>query len=74
MEHSQKKMKPIWYFVGLMLFVMGLIVTVSGIFYYFNPPPVRTALYSLHADIWWGLFMTVAGLIFFLANRNRTIE
>ena len=74
MENSPKKMRPIWYFVGLMLLSMGLIVTVSGFYYYFNPARTQTTLYSLHPDIWWGLMMTVAGILFFMANRKRTVE
>jgi len=78
-EHSDnetKGMKPIWYFVGWLLLMIGLIVTVTGIYGLVSPPPVeqQTKLYHLHTGIWWGAIITVAGLIFLLANRNVTVK
>ena len=66
-------MKPIWYFVGLLLTVMGVIVTASGIYGLSNPPEHEKVLASLHPDLWWGLVMTAGGLIFLLANRKKTV-
>jgi hypothetical protein len=70
MSTELKKMKPIWYFVGLMLLSMGTIVTLSGIYFFFNPPELKTVLSELHPSIWWGLVMVVAGTIFFLTHRD----
>ena len=71
MTADEKKMKSIWYLVGLMLLSMGAIVTISGVYYLFTPMSTKTALAELHPDLWWGGIMFIAGLIFVLANRNK---
>ncbi len=67
-------MKPIWYFVGLFLTATGVIVLGSGIYDLYNPPVQKTVLAGLHPGIWWGGVILLAGLIFFLSNRNKTVE
>lgn len=69
-----RKMKPIWYFVGLMLLAMGAVVVGSGIYRYFNPGNAKTVLADLHPDLWWGAVMIVAGAIFLLVNRKVTVD
>jgi hypothetical protein len=64
------EMKSIWYFVGLMLLAMGIVVFVSGIYYYFVPERSSTVLSNLHPDIWWGAIIIIAGAIFFFTNRK----
>jgi hypothetical protein len=66
-------MKPIWYFVGLLLLAMGVIVLSSGIYAMFYPPAEQRVLSQLHPDIWWGVVMVVGGGIFTLANRKKTV-
>jgi hypothetical protein len=67
-------MKSIWYFVGLLLTIMGIIITISAVYALFNPPS-HPKLYShLHPDLWWGLLMLVFGLLFALLNRQKTVE
>jgi hypothetical protein len=74
MEQEQKKMKPIWYFVGLMLSAMGVVVEISGIVNYSDTQAAKTVLSELHPALWWGAVMIVSGLIFLLANRKKTVE
>jgi hypothetical protein len=74
MEQVTKPMKPIWYFVGLMLTAMGAVVLVSGLIDYSGERTAKTVLSELHPALWWGAVMIVAGLIFFLANRKAKIE
>ena len=71
-----KPMKPIWYFVGILLLIIGLIVAATGVDGLVNPPPEeqQTVLYVLHVGIWWGAIIAVAGVIFLVANRNATVE
>jgi len=66
---EQKKMKPIWYFVGLVLLTMGVLVFLTGIFMLVFGVRSPTALASLHPNIWWGAIMIVAGVVFFFKNR-----
>ena len=67
-------MKPIWYFVGLFLTATGVIVLASGIYDLVNPPVQKTVLADLHAGVWWGGVILLAGVIFFLTNRKKTVE
>jgi len=74
MEQESKKMKPIWYFVGLMLSAMGVVVLISGIVNYSDAEVAKTVLSDLHPALWWGAVMIVAGAIFLLANRKTTVD
>ena len=37
----EPQMKPIWYFVGLILLVMGTLILLSGIYHLISPPAVN---------------------------------
>jgi hypothetical protein len=71
---EELKMKSIWYFVGIMLGVMGVIIFCSGVYYYFYPNGTTTVLGHLYPNIWWGLIMVAAGSIFYYFNRNKFVE
>jgi hypothetical protein len=64
-------MKPIWYFVGIILLSMGFVVLLAGVYNLFVSREAHTVLGELHADIWWGAIMMSVGGIFFFLNRNR---
>ncbi len=51
---------PIWFFVGLILTVYGLLVLGSGVV----GESGNTVLASTHPALWWGAIMTVAGGVF----------
>jgi len=70
---SEHDMKPIWYFVGLILLIMGGLVILSGIYQYFNPPAVRTVLAETHPNLWWGTLMVIFGGILFVKTRKQTL-
>lgn len=67
-------MKPIWYFVGLILTIMGGIILISGIYNLFYPPVSKVVLEEKHPDIWWGAVMFVVGIIYIIRNRKIKIE
>ncbi len=66
-------MKPIWYFVGLFLLTVGVIVVASGVYDLFEPATQQTVLANLHPGLWWGGVVTLVGLVFLLANRKKTV-
>jgi len=60
---GKEKMLSIWFFVGLMLTVIGVIVTGTGINYIFHPQNA-TRLAELNPNLWWGVIILVAGFLF----------
>ncbi len=74
MTGDVKKMKPIWYFVGLVLLVMGGVILVTGLYDLIARVESRTVLARLHPRIWWGGLMVLAGAIFVLTNKNASVE
>lgn len=67
MTMSGKKDIPIWFFIGLLLFVYGLLCLGAGIEQIGHPP--ATALANLHATLWGGVVLTLLGGGFSLAFR-----
>ena len=61
----------IWTWVGLVLFVYGLIITATGIYYAATELPA-TVLGNLNPSLWWGAFMTLAGVVFLLIGKRAT--
>ena len=51
---------PVWFFVGVLLFVYGVLIFLSGVAEWEHPPD--TVLAGLHAPVWWG------GLLIFLGG------
>jgi FtsH-binding integral membrane protein len=69
---SEHQMKPIWYFVGLILLVIGGLVFLSGLYQLINPPTATTVLAELHPNLWWGVIMIVFGGVMYLKTRKQS--
>jgi hypothetical protein len=52
----------IWFFCGVMLLAYGTIIFVTGVYELTHPLLHPPALARLHAPIWWGGSLAVAGL------------
>lgn len=52
----------IWYFIGWLILVYGLLILGAGIAGLSSPPPVVMA--ELHIGIWWGAFLIVVGAVY----------
>jgi hypothetical protein len=61
----------IWFFCGVMFLIYGIIITGQGIWELSHPLANPPVLYSLHAPIWWGALMGVAGLIYCIRHWPR---
>ena len=69
MSSEEKKMKPNWHFVGLVLVVMGAVIFLAGLI----SPGRAQILGHLRTNLWWGLVMIAAGLIFLFTNRKARV-
>lgn len=53
---------PVWFFVGVLLLIYGVLILVSGLAEWSNPP--ATVLSGLHAPVWWGSLLILLGCIY----------
>ncbi len=59
----------IWFFVGLMLTVYGIIILIANIQALFSPVKnANVVLAGLHSGIWWGALLIVLGLLFLILH------
>jgi len=56
----------IWFFIGISLFVNGVLITGAGVWQVFHPPANTVVLFHLHANVWWGAILLVIGLVYCL--------
>ncbi len=66
---EKERQIPIWFFIGALLGVYGLLILGSGVYALFRPPARQVALSYLHADIWWGLLLLVLGAVYVIRFR-----
>lgn len=51
----------IWFFIGLLLFIYGILILGAGIYNLSVPPEHPVVLQNLHAGIWWGALLLLMG-------------
>jgi uncharacterized membrane protein HdeD (DUF308 family) len=71
-EH--KRLISIWFFIGVLLLVYGIVILAAGIYDTYIPPPEHTVLENLHAAVWWGAFLLVMGAFYtyqFFPHRKK---
>lgn len=56
----------IWFFIGVLLTIYGVLITGTGIYEFISPPTNPPVLASLHASLWWGLVLLLIGLFYFV--------
>jgi FtsH-binding integral membrane protein len=59
---------PVWFFVGILLLIYGVMILVSGLKHWNSPPP-GVQLAELHAPVWWGAILAVLGGVYCLLFR-----
>jgi uncharacterized membrane protein HdeD (DUF308 family) len=71
MNEETEQMKPIWYHVGWVLMIIGVLVMAAGIYYLFFPVHLDIALHGMHISIWWGAVLILGGFILTYFNRKH---
>lgn len=51
----------IWFFVGIMTLLYGLVLLPYGAYTWFGHHEAPTVLNQLHPTFWWGLLLTIFG-------------
>ena len=54
----------IWFFAGLLFLAYGVVICATGLWELWRPLTNPPVLNNLHAPIWWGAMMGVAGLAY----------
>ena len=67
-EPHKHRMLPVWFFIGIILCVYGVMILAEGLYELSHPP--GTVLENLHSAIWWGALMIIVGVIFAQKNRH----
>lgn len=56
---EQQGIIPVWFFVGVLLLIYGVMIFISGLAEWSHPPD--NTLANLHAPVWWGALLIVLG-------------
>jgi FtsH-binding integral membrane protein len=65
-----EEMLPVWFFVGIILLVYGVITLITGLTELHHPPDTVLAA-ELHPTIWWGVVILLVGVFFAARHRRR---
>ncbi len=69
-----KKPIAIWYFIGLLLTIYGVLVLGAGLYDLIAGIQRQTVLAEVHIGVWWGILLLVVGLVyvyFFSPSRQK---
>ncbi len=55
---------PIWFFIGGLLTVYGVLIFAYGIVDWIRPTVRSVALSELHPNVWWGCLLLAIGLVY----------
>jgi hypothetical protein len=59
-------MRSIWYFVGLMLLIIGSVIVLAGLVSLVTGAERHTVLANIYPELWWGGLILIAGSVFFV--------
>ena len=63
-------MYSIWFLIGLLILVYGILICGAGIVELISPPAHPLVLAQLHMGVWWGAFMIALGGMYVLVFRR----
>jgi divalent metal cation (Fe/Co/Zn/Cd) transporter len=59
---EEHRIIPVWFFVGVILLIYGVLILATGIYELYHPP--STVLAQLHPALWWGALLTIIGAVY----------
>ena len=59
---EEHHMIPVWFFVGGLLLIYGILILIQGVVEWSTPPD--TVLSNLHPTVWWSFVLIILGAIF----------
>ncbi|MGD0733470.1 MAG: hypothetical protein ABR956_19555 [Terracidiphilus sp.] len=62
-------MLPVWFFIGMLLFIYGVIILITSLIDYSQPSSAVLSQY--HAGIWGGILLLLIGGFYTLKFRPR---
>ena len=71
-SHEKSDQRPeisIWFFCGILMLAYGVVLVVTGIAEFHNPPP--TVLAELRPTLWWGVLLTLFGGFYTIRFRPK---
>jgi heme/copper-type cytochrome/quinol oxidase subunit 3 len=66
-----KQMISIWFFIGCLLMIYGLLILYAGVQAFAEVPVHGGAEQGLHLSLWWGIGMTLLGSGYVVHFRPR---
>jgi FtsH-binding integral membrane protein len=60
---------PVWFFVGIILLIYGILILATGIYEFSHPP--ATVLAQSHPAVWWGALLTILGGVYVLVHMPK---
>lgn len=72
MKHHHRQMLPVWFFIGALLLIYGIIILAAGLSDYSHPVPVVLA--KDHLNMWGGAILIAIGAFYtirFWPRRGR---
>jgi hypothetical protein len=64
-------MVSIWFFIGALLLIYGVLILGAGLYEFVSPPERAVVLADLHAAIWWGGLLIVLGIVYLFRFSPR---
>ena len=64
-------MISIWFFIGALLLIYGVLILGAGVYEMSSPAQHPVVLSNLHAGIWWGALLIALGGFYAIKFRPR---
>ncbi|MGQ9573829.1 MAG: hypothetical protein ACUVUC_00785 [Thermoguttaceae bacterium] len=62
MSDERQRTIPIWFFIGVLFVIYGVLIVGAGIYGMYDPPEV--AMQELHLSLWWGALLLAIGTFY----------